>query len=266
MPAAAGGIVSSGERRLLDLVSERRERGDGVLDRGDAVSVGRIATGLRRPPSNAEAAGIGSELGHERAQSRGRRVGIAREWAGTASSTPALSRTVRVSTCSWVAGPVLTEPRAERGAARDGLSPTRPSNPTGRGSSRPCRCRVPGHEARGDRGADPPLEPPGSARSHGLCVAPYARARWAKRRELGRVGLPTNTKPARGSLAARQVSLGFGPPPAFSSAHAAVERVAGGMSHRVLHEERHAPERAVGQRRRTPRPCGPCRTCGGSPR
>ena len=70
--------VERGERRLLDLMAERGERGDGVLDCGDAVNVGRIATGLRRSPSDAEAAGIGTDLVRERTARRRRGVGIAR--------------------------------------------------------------------------------------------------------------------------------------------------------------------------------------------
>src|SRR6516165_8326338 len=94
------------------------------------------------------------------------------------SRTAAVSRTVRVSTCSWVVMPQYSPysgPSVPR--ARLGLSPTSPHIDDGMRieppMSLPCAtATIPAATAA----ADPPLEPPGERlRSHGLRVGPYAK-------------------------------------------------------------------------------------------
>ena len=147
--------VERGERRLLDLVAERGERGDGVLDRGDAVSVGRIATGLRRSPSDAEAAGIGTDLVRERTARRRRGVGIARHRPGSAiEDGRAIAHRAREHVLVGEHRPVLTEARAERRAGAARLQPDQAAcarrHPDR--SAHVVRVRR-GHEPCGNRGA-----------------------------------------------------------------------------------------------------------------
>ena len=93
--------------------------------------------------------------------------------------------------------------------------------------------------------AEPPLDPPVlRVSSHGLRVGPYASGSVVTLvASSGVFVLPTNTKPAARKRAASQVSSGSTQPASFKHLHARVVRVARGVAHRVLHEERHARER-----------------------
>ena len=119
----------------------------------------------------------------------------------------AQSRTVRVSTCSWVSiaqySPKLG-PSDVR--ARLGFSPTRPHALAGTLIDPPMSfaCAA-GTNPAATAAPEPPLEPPVERpRSHGLCVGPYATG--SVRNDAassGRFVLPTNTNPAARSLAAK---------------------------------------------------------------
>ena len=92
---------------------------------------------------------------------------------------------------SPMSGPCEIRPRA-------GLSPTRPQQAAGCGSSRRRRCRArSGRIPAATAAAAPPDEPPGvRSRSHGLRVGPNAAARSSAGSRTRAVVVPTITKPA----------------------------------------------------------------------
>src|SRR3954451_3926021 len=116
------------------------------------------------------------------------------------SSTPAVSRTDRVNTCSWVTMPQNSpKPGPSDVRPRLGLSPTRPQWADGTRieppMSLPCaNAIIPAATAA----PDPPDEPPAErSRSHGFRVGPYAAGSVVKSlASSGVLVLPTITKPA----------------------------------------------------------------------
>ena len=97
----------------------------------------------------------------------------------------------------------------------------------------------------------PPLDPPGERVEVPRIVGRAVGERLGRdaRRELGRVRLADEHEPGRAEARGEPGVVGRDPLQAFQESHAAVERVAGRVAHRVLHEERHPAQRAVGQAR-----------------
>ena len=219
----------------------------GVGDRGDAVGVdsspGYGAARRRpmrsRPGSTPTSSGTGARAAA--------RVGIAGDRPAIASRIAAVSRTLRVSTCSSGAPPELADRRARAVRPRDGFSPTSPHTRPGCGSShrRRCACAT-GTMPAATAAAAPPLDPPvervgvprvaGRADAIGSVVAGEPNS--------GVFVLPTMTSPAARKRRTRCVSAA---PPA--------ERLEHGMPRwygspaacaTVLEQERHAGERPAG--------------------
>ncbi len=138
-----------------------------------------------------------------------------------ASSTAAVSRTVRVSTCSCV---VMAQYSPNSGPsvlrARLGLSPTSPHIDDGTRIDPPmslpwATATIPDATAA----AAPPLEPPGERLvSHGLRVGPYASGSVVTvDASSGRLVLPTITNPAARKRWTSHVSFGSIQPASFST-------------------------------------------------
>src|SRR5688500_15653336 len=135
------------------------------------------------------------------------------------SSTPAVSRTVRVTTSrrtkpdqsSPSSGPNDTRPR-------EGISPTRPQALAGTRMEPPPSPAWPtGTMPDATAAPDPPLDPPDDRSvSHGLRVGPYTSGSavgW--RPSSGVLVLPTSTNPAAFNPAAMKLSLGATKPASF---------------------------------------------------
>src|SRR4051794_942167 len=138
-----------------------------------------------------------------------------------ASSTAAVSRTVRVSTCSWVTGP-QNSPKSGPSVlrARVGFSPTTPQWAAGNRIDPPMSLPwATGTSPAATAAPAPPLDPPVEwAVFQGLRVAPYASGSVVMVvANSGRLVFPQNTKPAARYRAASHVSSSSRQPASFNA-------------------------------------------------
>ena len=242
-------------------VAPRRRRGRAPRAAARVASTARTQSGCDASPSrrlraesDAQPPGRRADLVAVRADRRRRGVRVAGRGArdrvehrGGVADRPGEHELVRER------APVLAEVGSERGAGAGRLE----SDDAAHGRGEPDRAA---HvvAVRDRAPARPRPRPPSRrsnrpvlrVRSHGLCVAPYASGSVVTLvASSGVLVLPTNTKPAARKRAASQVSSGSVQPASFSSRMPHVERIARGVTHRVLHEERHAARTGRGRGR-----------------
>ena len=197
---------------VVHVVTETFEQTPALLDRAPRV---RPAGHVVVRPEQPDAQTARDPRRPRRANGRaggGAGVGSPGSYPATQSSTAAVSRTVRVMTCSVThplqpsptSGPSVTRPR-------DGLSPTAPTAPAGlriEPPPSPAWARATTRDATA--AADPPLDPP-TMRSgfHGLRVGPNVSGSVVgDNPSSGVFVLPNITKPAARNRSTRVLSCG----------------------------------------------------------
>ncbi len=188
---------------------ERLQQCGGRADRGGALVVHRSPVRAVVEQSDAQPAGIGTELVDVRPSGGGAITVSPTPGPRTKSSRRAVSRTERLTHSSTLrfdssrTGPSVIRPWV-------GFSPTSPQHDAGmRIEPPPSLAWAIGTSPAATAAADPPLEPPGvRVRSHGLCVGPQASGSVVgSEPSSGLFVRPAVTRPAALNRSTRVVSI-----------------------------------------------------------